>query len=308
LKLPEAVRITDEAAEAIARLIGDPSVRLVPLPSSGIINTIYKLGSHHLVRVPRHHPAHTAQLMSEAAAIPVAIDAGVRTAPIVAADLEPTILPVPLLVVERLKGTDLERGEFDPPAPTEAWPALGRDLANLHRALPPDGLAVGPPPEVSEDPRALVHRRREDGWISPTEARWLLRWLERLAPAALEPAELRLVHGDVQMSNVLVGDRGDYVGLIDWGCARVDDVSSDFLAMPMAAVPELLTGYGKPSADDPTLEARIVWRRIQSILAVLPRGAAPGMAWAERPVTWLADLLRFFVGAPHGRWSEVGPP
>lgn len=118
-----------------------------------------------------------------------------------------------------------------------------------------------------------------------------------------------LVHGDVQMSNVLVAG-GSYQAVIDWGCARLDDPAADFVAVPLGIVPDLLTGHPElaPLPDDGRAEARILWRRLQMLLAVLPRGAAPGMTWAERPAAWLADLLGFFSDPPGGAWAELGPP
>ncbi len=54
----------------------------------------------------------------------------------------------------------------------------------------------------------------------------------------------------------------------------------------------MLKGYravaGSTSAVN---EASIVWRRIQRVFQFLPRGRAPGLAWAERPVGRLVDLL-----------------
>lgn len=79
--------------------------------------------------------------------------------------------------------------------------------------------------------------------------------------------------------------------------------------MPFAAVPELLAGHREiaPLDADEGAEARIVWRRLQMTVSVLSRGANPGRAWGERPVAWLADLLRFFAEPPRERWRAVGP-
>jgi len=40
----------------------------------------------------------------------------------------------------------------------------------------------------------------------------------------------------------------------------------------------------------------------------LPRGAAKDCSWGERPVTWLVDLLRFFLEQSNERWRAVAPP
>jgi hypothetical protein len=159
-----------------------------------------------------------------------------------------------------------------------------------------------------------VRDRVADGWLGGSDARWLEAWLDKLAPLA-RPAGggdgRVLVHGDAQLTNVL-GDRatGAYRALIDWGCARSDDPAADFVAVPLRVVPALLAGHRElaPVGDDASAEARIVWRRLQVLLAVLPRGGVPGHAWAERPVAGLVDLLAFFTDPPGPRWRRVAPP
>lgn len=283
------------------------------LPSAGIINTVLGLGPHYVLRVPHDHPGHIAQALREAAAIPIAADAGVRTAALVVFDGSCELLPVPSLVVERLPGVDAESSLPRASDAPDLWREVGQDLARLHVAS--SDVPVGRLTEINEDflfadPEALVDRRVQEGWMSPIEGRWLAAWLDRLAANGATPARSCLVHGDVQMSNVLVAN-GSYLALIDWGCARIDDPVADFLAVPMAAVPALLAGHREvaPLPNDDGAEARLLWRRLQMLLAVLGRGAAPGTTWGERPVAWLFDLLRFFADPPEtGPWRRLGPP
>lgn len=312
MKLLDATPVSDEALVAIAARYRLQFDKAVPFPEAGIINTVYALGDDYVLRVPRNHPAHAAQAHREAVAIPAAVAAGVRTPRLIAFDDAKDILPVPYLIVERVPGVNLESLGIDPPGLPRVWHELGRDLARLHLEVAPAGLA-GPPtdtPDGFADPRILVGQRVADGWISPVEARWLGRWLDRLAPLATHPVPRRFVHADVQMSNVLVDPVShDYLGLVDWGCADWVDCAFDFLGMPVRAVPLLLAGHREIALldDDETAEARILWRRTQLILNILPRGAAPGRSWGERPVAWLIDLLRFFIDAPNERWRSLAP-
>lgn len=307
MQIAPPVPVTDEALAEIAERVGLPGERVAPLPSAGIVNSIYALGDAHVLRIPRRGPEHAAQARREASAIPMAVAAGVRTAGLVAFDDSCTVLPVPYLVVERLSGTSAESipaGAVDEPG---TWQELGRDLARVHTVtgIAGDGTIAG---FDFPDPRTLVDRRVEDGWISGIDARWFAEWLDRLAAAgAAETPTTCLVHGDVQWSNVLVAGRR-YQALIDWGCARVDDPAADFVAMRLVAVPHLLAGHRDlaPLPGDDGAEARILWRRLQMLLAVLPRGAAPGTSWGERPVAWLIDLLRFFSDPPE-RWRPLAP-
>ncbi len=74
-------------------------------------------------------------------------------------------------------------------------------------------------------------------------------------------------------------------------------------------MPGILAGHRAvaPLAGDDSAEAHILWRHLQMTLAILPRGAAPGLSWGERPLSWLVELRRFFLDAPDGRWREWGP-
>lgn len=249
------------------------------------------------------------------AAIPAARATGVCTPGVLAFDDAQDILPVPYLIVERIHGRSIESLDVDPVEYAAAWRHLGADLARLHTAEP-SGPAAGLDHRAGEDRdvRELLDARAHDGWLSPVETRWVARWLRKLEPAVSHPLPDRLVHGDVQMSNVLVATAtGAYLALVDWGCARWDDDTLDFVSLPMRAVPSVpsvLAGHREiaPTDDDESKEARIVWRRLHLILSVLPRGAAPHCSWGERPVAWFADLVRFFVDPPGRRWRAVGPP
>lgn len=260
------------------------------MPSNGIINTVFALGERFVLRVPRQHPAHADQARREAIAIPAAAAAGVRTPPLVAFDISLELLPVPYLVVERVAGLDAEALGVVPPPAALAWRALGRDLALLHAAPGPDFPAI----ERGEDEMTpllrLFDRRLDDGWLSPLEAAWIGPWVERLEATAGPPGEVAMVHGDLQMSNVLLDRSQRYQALIDWGCTRSGDPALDFRVLPMLAAREALAGYRQEGGFDLD-EAQVLLRRLQLLLAVLPRRAAPGLAWREPSVAWLTDLL-----------------
>lgn len=79
------------------------------------------------------------------------------------------------------------------------WRDIGRDLARLHTGVDRDGpgAALGER-EALPDPRRLAEDLASGGWITSSEARWFVRWLDRIAPAATAPAEASFSHGDVQ--------------------------------------------------------------------------------------------------------------
>ena len=312
MKLPDPTPVSQDALDAISARHQLDAHRGVLLPDVGIINSVYLLGDDLVLRVPRAHPAHVAQTYTEAIAAPAARTAGVRTPRLVVFDDSLTVLPVPYTIYERIQGETLGLLDLDPAETPAVWRALGHDLALLHTGVSADGpcgaLAAGTP---LPDPRDLAQTRAAEGWFTAQEALWLERWLERLGSAALAPAVRRFVHGDVQATNVLIRrqEENGYLALIDWGGARWDDPASDFGALPLHAVPFVLEGYRRvaPLSTDETAEARIVWGHVQWSLFVLPRGAAPGRAWAERPLAVLLDVLRFALDRPDARWREVLP-
>ena len=245
MKVPDPVPMSVTSLAAIAARHNVASTKCELCPTTGIINCVYVLGETLVLRVPRNHPAHVAQARREASAIPLAGAAGVRTPRLVAFDDAQDILPVPYLIVEQVHGVNLESLSLEPEDVPHVWRALGRDLARLHRGANSGGPSDLPPGwgDGLADPRLLVEERVSDGWLSPFEARWLLRWLEVLAPLSIGPVPNRFCHADVQMANLLVDPLShDHLALIDWGCAHPVDPAFDFLGMPLRAVPLILAG------------------------------------------------------------------
>jgi aminoglycoside phosphotransferase (APT) family kinase protein len=309
MRLPNHVSVSPEAARAIAARHGLGDRRVVRLADTGIINAVYLLGDNLVLRVPRDHPGHVAQARAEAVAIPAARAAGVRTPALVAYDDACDLLPVPYLVVERVRGRALSELDLEPGETSDVWREVGRDLARLHTGAEPSG----PVGElwVRPDPRELVEQRAADGWFTALEARWLGAWLDRVAATALPaPAVERLLHRDAQATNIVV-EPGSlaYAAILDWGCAGLGDPAWDCFGMPLRAVPFLLEGHREvaPLDGDDTAEARILWRHVQWSLAHLPRGAIPGLSWGERPLAWLLEVLRFFLDGPPPRWQALAP-
>lgn len=308
LEFADVPTATLRAIAARHRLTADTFARL---PQVGVINAIYALGDGYVLRIPRADPGAVAQAHTEAVAAPVARAAGVRTPRLVAFAEAGDLLPVPYLIYERVRGRNLGLLDWEPTAIAPVWRELGRDLALLH-TLAPDASPVGQlrVEQAGQDPRALAEARAADGWFTGLEVRWLIRWLDRLAPAVATAVPVRALHLDVQATNIMVGmGTLDYRALLDWGCAGRGDAAFDFFGLPLRAVPFVLEGHRAvaPLDDDTGAEARILWRHLQFALAVLPRGAAPGMSWGERPLAWLLEVFRFFQESPGPRWRELRP-
>jgi hygromycin-B 7''-O-kinase len=123
------IEVSRSAAAEIARRHGIHAVDLQPLPSTGIINSVYTLGDEYVLRVPHYHRLRVAQAIREAAAIPLAIEAGVRTPRLIAFDDSLEVLPVPFLIVERVHGVDVETLGPAAVQHRDAWRDVGRNLA-----------------------------------------------------------------------------------------------------------------------------------------------------------------------------------
>jgi aminoglycoside phosphotransferase (APT) family kinase protein len=311
MQLPEHVDVSVETVAAIAEQYGLPAAPITRLPDTGIFNAIYLVGEESVLRIPRQHPGHERALYRESIVVPLARGVGVRTPALLVYDDSRTLLPVSYTIYERVHGETLAHLDLEPEQTPEAWRELGHDLARLHggvdRAGP--GGAVGERAGLS-DPRELTNDLAGGGWITPSEARWLTRWLDRIAPAAGAQVESRLCHGDTQSTNVMVRSRtGQYVAVLDWGGASWDDPVRDFGGVPLRAVPFLLEGYRTcaPLEADDTAEARILWWHLQLALSTAQRGPQPNHSWAERPLTMLLEIARFFLVDRSGPWHDLRP-
>jgi aminoglycoside phosphotransferase (APT) family kinase protein len=323
MELPPFPEISDELLHTIAERHNVGGSAISRLPEVGIFNTIYALGADLILRIPRNHPAFTEAVCKEALAVPAARAAGVRTPELVAFDASLELLPVPYTLYERVQGETLGLLDHEPSDSPSAWHELGRDLALLHTQVAAQGPIAEIEIEGLPDPRLWLDQIAQEGYFTPMEARWLCRWLDRLAPAALASVPHCFLHGDIQTTNMLPhcflhGDIQttnmlvragslDYLAIIDWGSAGWGDPAWDFAGIPLRAVPLLLQGYRTVAALDgeATAEARILWRHLQLALLVLRRGPLPGRSWAERPLAMLLEIMRFMIEAPPGVWRDL---
>lgn len=312
MNLPAHTHLSVETVHAIAARHGVQVTTMTRLPDTGIFNAIYLLGQDLVLRVPRQHPAHIDALYREAIVVPAAAAAGIRTPALIAFDDTCDLVPVPYTLYERVHGETLGLLDLEPAETPETWRELGRDLARVHTDVRADDLRGElAHQEPLPDPRVRAEELATDGYFTSSEARWLVAWLEYLAPSALVPVPDRIVHGDVQATNVMVEPGNHrYRAIIDWGSAGWADPTHDFAAVPLRAVPLLLQGHREiaPLDHDETAEARILWRYLQLALLIMPRQPDPVRAWAERPWALWLEVLCFLTGPLDRPWLEVAPP
>ncbi|MGW4404692.1 phosphotransferase family protein [Nonomuraea sp. NPDC004702] len=302
---------SDATLAAIAGLFGTTAEHIRPLPS-GVANHVLLLGDDLVLRIPRTEQF-LPDLVKEAAVIPYARRAGVRTPEIVAFDDTCSVVDVPYMVLTRTRGTDLASLDLPDADPERLYRQAGRELGKLHRLTPDTAPAPAgvPTDDGNADPWALTDRLLKDGWIDAETARWLAGWFDRLSPHLPTSPPSVLIHGDIAPQNLLISPRTAQLnGIVDWGDAAWADPAADFAKVPLTGIPAMLAGYrqetGIPTGP-PTWEARVLWFHLTWALGRLedpvPR---PGERhWTAPPASRLLSLLRFFTSAPPTPWADL---
>ncbi|MEV0390271.1 aminoglycoside phosphotransferase family protein [Nonomuraea sp. NPDC050643] len=304
----EDFEANDETLAAIAGRHGVTAGRVRPLPP-GVANHVFLLGDDLVLRIPRAK-GFLPDLVKEAAVIPAALRAGVRTPEVVAFDDTCSAVDVPYMVLTRARGQDLAR--LGPPATTDdVLRQVGRELARLHRLSPATAPELPLAEHGAADPWALTGRLLAAGWIDAEAARWLTGWFDRLsAHLPANPAPV-LVHGDIAPQNLLVSPEAARLdAIVDWGDAAWADPATDFAKIPLTGVPAMLDGYRRESGEGPAAqawEARVLWFHLTWALGRLP-DPVPRPAerhWTAPPAGRLLGLLRFFASAPPAPWADL---
>ncbi|HEV3089746.1 MAG TPA: phosphotransferase [Candidatus Elarobacter sp.] len=290
----------DEARALIGAQFPELAGASVEPFGNGWDNTAYLVGDIYVFRFPRRTIA-VELIEREIAILPII------------APLLPTPIPVP-----RFTGT---------PAETFPWPfagyahlagttacalpdaaggeALARELGVFLRALhaidPSAAVERGLPPDqlgrLVHERRLAMARDRLDalrgaGIIDDPQP--LLDEMSAIAPQPGEGA-LRLVHGDFYARHVLVDDRGELSGVIDWGDMHLGDPALDLaiadLVLTAEHQPAFFAAYGPVDART---RARARYRAIYHAALVADYGAKASDPALQRAGT--AALMRICAG------------
>ncbi|MDT0446011.1 aminoglycoside phosphotransferase family protein [Streptomyces johnsoniae] len=295
LPVPRAVR-------ALARRHGIGADEVLPAPFQGVAGTVFLLGEHLVVKVARPEPGCAADLRKEALVVPFATGLGLRTPELVAYGEGDEDLPGPWAVLRRAHGRAANE-----PGP-RAYRELGRELALLHGASVPPGVAAGVPRDEPADPAPGIERLVAAGYLSAGLGAWLTGWLAELAAARPAPPGPVLIHGDVSAANLVLGGRsGGLVALLDWGDAALADPAAEFAKVPLRRVPEVLTGYlgGLPDADTGRAwAAGVLTHHLAWAVARLPTPPdTRGGHWSAQPGNRLLELLRAYAEGLPSPWA-----
>jgi aminoglycoside phosphotransferase (APT) family kinase protein len=283
-------------AELATRLIREqfPEVELrsISLLGEGWDNTMWLVEDDWVFRFPRRSYV-LSGIRNELEVLP-------RLAPLL-----PLPIPVPELVGEPsdafpwpfygcrlLPGRELADAELDDASLTRLARPLGEFLRTLHALdldadLPVD--PVGRADMTVRVPRARQYLEEVESlglWRPPPVAEELLE-----AAAALPEAEpTATCHGDLHLRHLLVDDRGDPTGVIDWIDLSRNDPSVDLVlywaALPPDGRSEFLQAYGAIT-EEQLLRARVLALFLCGVLAAygahegrpsLTRAAIAGLA------------------------------
>lgn len=277
--------------------IGRDEVRAVPV--QGVANRVYFLGENLVLRIAR--PESADDLRKEAVVIPAAVYAGVRTPELVSFDEE--LLDTPYMVVRRAPG--IAPGLPADPADgrwRSVYRQVGSELAVLHEGV---GAPPGVRTEVAADPRADIAALTEAGGLGADIAAWLIGWFDRLEAHIPVVPGLRLVHGDVAPTNLLVdSDSHRLTAILDWGDAARADPATEFAKLPLRAVPAALEGYR--GGVDLSWAARALWHHLHWAVARIATPVEPHAAhWSAQPGNRLLEIIRFLFADPPHPWSEL---
>ncbi len=278
--------------DALATRYKIPAHSIHEVPG-GVANRAYTLGDDLFLRIPRNNQFEQ-DLLKEAAVIPAARAAGVRTPAIVDFDTTRTLVDAPYMVSERVHGTDLVDAA-EPPA--TFWQDLGNQLALLHQAEQPSGLE----PDDGGDPRPTVDELASAGYVDSGTATWLLAAFDRLQTLIPQDQPRVLLHGDVALQNLMAhGNR--LQGLVDWGDAAWGPPGMEFAKLRLEQVTAALTGYRGSEG----LEASILWFHLGWGLGNLSKGPQSGQRhWTAQPASRLLGVLRFYASSPPPPWAGL---
>lgn len=230
----------------------------------------------------------------EAAVVPLARSAGVRTPELVAVNLERDIAPMPYTIYRKAEGVLLGHLNIDPSGCSKLYCELGREIALL-QAVKIEGEKV----ELLRKPAQLEEKKhvetaRTEGKLSNDDAREICEWIDRLESMFGDKPMPVLIHRDIHPWNFFVHpDTLELTAIIDWGDAAYDGPCFEFASMPLVAIKPMMEGYVEAGG-----------RRDEGMLA---RSLHAGLGLSCWEIVGLPeqDFLRQWWRMPLGGWPET---
>ncbi len=224
-----------------------------------------------LRRPPLHHVLQSAHDVGREHRLMDALQGSIPVPPLVGLETDPGVNGAPFFVMDFVDGhvvrSVAEGADFSPAWRAAASHALVDTLLALHAV---DVEAVG-----------LGDLGRHDGYISRQLRRWwgqyeagaerdlpLVKHVhDRLAATIPEQQKVAIVHGDYRLDNVMMGDDGQVLAVLDWELCTLGD--------PMADLGLLMVYWAQPGdVAIPLLDAATVLDGFASRDEVIARYAA----------------------------------
>lgn len=219
------------------------------LPNSGMVNEAWSVGNC-VVRILKDDENSEEALQEpkrEAAVVPLAREAGIRTPELVAVDFDCDIVPLPYTIYRRAEGALLGHLDIEPESCTHVYRELGREIALLQSVQVPEEVLRLLRKGQALDGVEQVGKALAAGKITREEAAEISGWFARLEEGFGEPEKPCLLHSDIHPWNLFVHRRGsanlELAAIIDWGDAGYEEPAVEFSSMPICAVQPMLEGF-----------------------------------------------------------------
>ena len=197
----------------------------------------------------------------EAAVVPLALQAGVKTPELIAADPTAQHAPRPYTLYRRAAGTLMGYSDRHPSTFQHAYRELGREILKIAGIPTPEGPVWHYRSGDLPNPRQSLETTLAAGAISEPDALEIGEWLDEVEPAMQEPEQPVLLHNDLHPWNLMVDpDTHQLTAILDWGDAGPGDPAREFCSMPVLAIESMIEGYveaGGRWTDPMALRARM---------------------------------------------------
>ncbi|HMS55383.1 MAG TPA: aminoglycoside phosphotransferase family protein [Fimbriimonadaceae bacterium] len=250
---------SSELVSAIAQghgLEGDVSL----MPASGMVNEAWAIGDRYVCRIVFQDECED-EAAREALVVPIAMQHGIRTPRLVAADVSCELAPKPYTIYERATGTLQGFSDLQPSHFEAAHREIGLQFAVLHQIpLNEDLAALLDHKPWEPRPRESLAKSKSAGLVTDDEEAQVLQLFEVLESHMGEMSQKALIHHDVHPWNVFVDEpSGSLTAIIDWGDTSWGDPAYDFASMPIQALKPMLEAYAETHPVDQSLVARALY-------------------------------------------------
>lgn len=246
--VPTAGLLLSPHVEPLGALLAEQSVQFcapivhVELIQGGRSNLTFLVvdseGANFVLRRPPAgaHPGNAHDVLREARIMSCLWQAGLPLPQVIAQSQDPAVIGVPFFVMRFIDGWVLSRPEDGAALGIQHDRGRGEHIA---RSLVTTLAEIH---DVDLDAVGLTDMRRRGSYVERQLRRFsgsverlpesgardrLLRMRNDLASAVPDEGDVRMLHGDFKLGNIIVSDAGDAVAVLDWELASTGDPAAD---------------------------------------------------------------------------------